>query len=135
MGDSDLEYFLDRLMITRDCWFWIGSRMTNGYGRIRLRRHHDKLAHRFSYEWFVGPIPKDLELDHLCRNPACVNPDHLEAVPHSLNIQRGRSFQRNKTTDPYGHTYDGKDILGRRFCYQCKNAANRRYKERHRARR
>lgn len=71
------------------CWEWQGSKKAAGYGYFRYP--DGKYAHRFSYETFVGPIPEGLHLDHLCRNPPCVKPDHLEAVTMALNIQRSES--------------------------------------------
>jgi hypothetical protein len=70
------------------CWLWCGSTDTSGYGKILVRR---KLipAHRLAYEYYVGPIPAGLEIDHLCRVRHCVNPDHLEAVTHRENLMRG----------------------------------------------
>jgi HNH endonuclease len=63
----------------RGCWRWTGARHPEGYGIFRENGRRF-LAHRWSYEHHVGPIPDDLQLDHLCRVRACVNPDHLEPV-------------------------------------------------------
>jgi hypothetical protein len=49
---------------------------------------HTIEAHTASYRLFVGSVPGGLELDHLCRVRSCVNPDHLEAVPHAVNSGR-----------------------------------------------
>src|SRR5947209_2044527 len=74
---------------TASCWNWNGSKL-RGYGLFRVHSPQSMTyAHRFVYESIVGPIPEGLELDHLCRNPSCVNPDHLEAVPHKVNVLRG----------------------------------------------
>lgn len=70
------------------CWLWMGC-CSNGYGHMR-RQKRCVLAHRFSYELHKGPIPEGLELDHLCRIPSCVNPDHLEPVTSAENTRRGR---------------------------------------------
>lgn len=74
------------------CWIWTGARNTGGYG---VARHRGRTigAHRMTYEVFVGPLDPFLEIDHLCRNPPCVNPDHLEQVTRAENIRRVRSRQ------------------------------------------
>lgn len=72
------------------CWTWTGARMTCGYGTLLAEQNGKTvLAHRWSYEHFVGPIPAGYDVDHLCRNRACVNPEHLEPVPHAVNVERG----------------------------------------------
>lgn len=70
-----------------DCWQWTGA-TDRGYGKF-YARYKTVRAHRWLYEQLVGPVAGDLMLDHLCRNRACVNPDHLEPVPQRLNIIRG----------------------------------------------
>lgn len=69
------------------CWQWTGSIKTNGYGQYELRG--ETQAHRISYKLFHGWIPKGLDLDHLCRNRRCINPDHLEPVTRKINARRG----------------------------------------------
>lgn len=70
------------------CWEWTGAKTAAGYGQFTRRKEY---AHRHAYEDLVGPIPEGLVIDHLCRNPSCVNPDHLEPVTQRENIRRGTS--------------------------------------------
>lgn len=71
------------------CWLWQGTLDPLGYGRFGR-----KLAHRCGYERHIGPIPAGLVLDHLCVNPPCVNPAHLEPVTQSVNMQRYHERRR-----------------------------------------
>lgn len=73
------------------CWLWNGFIYPNGYGQLKWKYQgrSDFNAHRISYRIYKGEVPKGLEIDHLCRVRRCVNPDHLEAVTHQVNIIRG----------------------------------------------
>jgi hypothetical protein len=73
-----------------ECWPWRGVRTMHGYGSVTLDGRA-VVAHRASYETFVGPIPEGLEIDHLCRVRECVNPEHLEPVTHEVNMQRAHA--------------------------------------------
>jgi hypothetical protein len=105
------------------CHIWIGCRDEHGYGKL-LSRGKKWSAHRFAYESARGPIPSGLTLDHLCRVPSCVNPDHLEPVSLRENILRGRAGEQVRRTHcPRGHPYSGENLIvyGRkRFCRECK---------------
>lgn len=68
------------------CWNWVGGQSSDGYGVWSLRGAVTRRAHRIMYERHKGPIPQGLQLDHLCRNRLCVNPDHLEPVTNRENI-------------------------------------------------
>lgn len=70
------------------CWEFHGYRSPLGYGRIKAGGEA-RLVHRVLYEILVGPVPPDLDMDHLCRNPPCCNPDHLEPVTPWENKRRG----------------------------------------------
>ena len=71
------------------CWNWEGSLTNDGYG-ICSYKGKNKVAHRLIYELINGKVPDGLQLDHLCRNRKCVNPDHLEIVTCKENVRRGR---------------------------------------------
>jgi hypothetical protein len=88
---------VDNVQVTAEgCWIWQLSRNAAGYPRIMIQNDLRSFAHRVSYEEFVGPIPSGLVLDHLCRNPPCVNPTHLEPVTHPENVRRGIVPARNR---------------------------------------
>jgi hypothetical protein len=72
---------------TTGCWLWTGSTL-NGYGRVRWMGNA-RYSHRVVFELLVAPIPVGLDVDHLCRRPACCRPDHLEPVEHRTNVLRG----------------------------------------------
>lgn len=87
------------------CWEWTAS-IVNGYGKFGRDPEHGYVvvgAHRWAWEHLVGPVPVGLDLDHLCRNRRCVNPDHLEPVTRGENVRRGRNANREKTRCPAGH--------------------------------
>lgn len=121
--------FWSRVDKTDSCWIWRGRFVKHhyrgGYGRFDIAGK-GKLAHRLSYEWLIGPVGEGLELDHLCRNRACVNPDHLEPVTHAENMRRGAHAM--KTHCPKGHEFVGHNLVlytargwTERRCRACKN--------------
>lgn len=87
-ANTTLEHLTDKFTMGDDCWEWTAGKSVQGYGRVSFGGKN-KLAHRVVYELMVGPIPKNLEIDHLCRNRGCVRPDHLEPVLHAINVSRG----------------------------------------------
>lgn len=122
------------------CWEWSGSMSGTGYGLFSFSgRYH--LAHRWIVETMRGPIPAGLVIDHLCANPKCVYPFHLEVVSQSENVRRGRSpdasraMQSAKTHCPSGHPYSGANLYvipgsGGRACRACADTRRLAYKKR-----
>lgn len=120
-----------------DCIVWTGSR-SNGYGRIEINKVA-RPAHRVVYEFFFGPVSPELHIDHLCRNPPCVNPVHLEPVTPRENAMRGfgpSALNNAKTTCKFGHPLSGENlrmVSTQRVCRICARAADQRYKQRRRS--
>jgi hypothetical protein len=120
------------------CWVWRGS-TPRGYGSIK-RDGIRYRAHRYIYEREIGPIPDGLQLDHLCRNRSCVNPEHLEVVSCRENLMRGQTLAAEnaaKTHCKRGHPLSGENLYvepkGTRACKQCRRDAVRRSREKKRA--
>lgn len=124
---SPLERFWNNVLITPfdSCWEWVGSKDTKGYGRMNVNRVNWK-AHRLSYIISRGEIPDNLPLDHLCRNPGCVRPEHLEAVSLRENTLRGQTLpaaNAKKTHCPQGHEFTEENTYkyrGTRSCVKCR---------------
>jgi len=149
MTARDVARLLLRVRKGPGCWEWEGAHNSKGYGNFTLKkdgRHRWVGAHRAVYEVLRGPIPEDHEIDHLCLNKGCVNPQHMEPVPREGRINSVR-YQAAKTHCPQGHPYDEANTyrqklpsgtLGR-SCKICRNRhasdSHRRRRERERERR
>lgn len=133
-GVERLERFWSLVDKTDECWLWTGRTDSGGYGQTSWNGQ-SKRAHRVAYELSVGPIPEDRQLDHLCRNPPCVNPDHLEPVTHQENMRRGLHGELT-THCPAGHPYDDDANTYRpagtaqRRCRACLREHRARFRER-----
>ena len=125
------ERFWSKVDASGPCWEWTASLgKTGGYGRysVPLRGGSGKrkqvYAHRHAYESLIGLVPDGLDLDHLCRNRKCVNPDHLEPVTRRENLRRGigpTGLNMAKKHCPQGHEYNSENtFISRQGCRQCK---------------
>ena len=129
--------FLDKTKkMENGCIFWTAFRDGNGYGKFGIGRKVF-LAHRVTYEQLIGNVGAGLELDHLCRNRACVNPFHLEPVSHKTNCQRGLAGhkERIKTHCPQNHEYTEENIYwynNHRYCRKCHYNYSKKYRLKHR---
>ena len=113
------------------CWEWLGAK-ARGYGHFNAGDKRYTSAHRWAFETLRGTIPDGLQLDHLCRNRSCVNPDHLEPVTQEENIRRGYGISAanaEKTHCPQGHPYNEANTYrpkrGGRQCKECSRMRTR----------
>lgn len=121
-GES-LNRFVSKFLIGDGCWEWLAGKNNAGYGYFWFNGKQRR-AHKVCYEMLRGPVPDGLVLDHSCRNKACVNPDHLQAVPQFTNVIRGEAPTKKnffKTTCAKGHPYERYEKTGFRYCRKCKN--------------
>jgi hypothetical protein len=128
------------------CWLWTGgtnsssTTSTKEYGRF-WSDGRVIAAHRWSYEYFVGPIPDGLEIDHLCRTTLCVRATHLEPVTRRVNLLRGDTFAARNVKCiqcPHGHLYDvlNTGICRKgRYCRACHNECDQRSRDRKKVKR
>lgn len=116
------------------CWIWDKAKTKRGYGSFGIG-YQTFAAHRVTYRNFVGPIPKDKEINHLCKVTSCVNPLHLEAITHHANVLHGDAGKnmRDKTHCPNGHSYNEQNTnhnktIKRRTCRVCNRDRMRAYR-------
>lgn len=121
IGDDDARFWSK--VDVGDCWEWTGA-LTRGYGHFMFK---GKLvyAHRHAWALLVGDLSPDDDIDHLCKNPKCVNPDHLQPVPHRVNILRGESPAAKQARKQYckrGHPLIAENLFPSkegRHCRPC----------------
>lgn len=115
------------------CWNWTASKSRKGYGAFWDGANRQ--AHRVAYELVRGKIPTSLQIDHLCRNRACMNPAHMELVDSRTNTLRGESFaarEARQTRCIHGHEFTPENTRicrgGKRKCRECDRAHTRAWK-------
>jgi hypothetical protein len=133
--DERLWERVDKTSNPNGCWIWLGSFNTHGYGQMMVGSRLDgtrtlATTHRLAYKLTKGDISPQLEIDHLCRNRKCCNPEHLEVVPHSVNVNRAVAGSDDLCINGHAKTYNSKDK--RFYCKTCRREANRRFRAKNR---
>lgn len=111
-----LDRLLDKVYLNGDCWECKRPHPVSGYGNVSYRGAVTRL-HRAIWMELVGECPEGLEPDHLCRNKACANPDHLDWVTHAENVRRGKVRTFCKRGHSLSDAYVSKS--GKRRCRPC----------------
>lgn len=137
MKISRLEWFMAKVDKTSGgCWEWTGARDRKGYGQFMGEGRKVVKAHRFIYEALIDVIPTGLTIDHLCRNPGCVNPAHLEPVTSKENTLRGNGITAQNARKTYclrGHELSGDNVRrsgNKRYCRTCHVETNKWHRDR-----
>jgi len=133
LAQKDRDRFWKKVRLRQHgCWEWQASVRKDGYGRFAINSKPE-LSHRIAYYLVSGPMPRELEIDHLCRNRLCVNPSHMELVSKRVNILRGECHAANnkrKTHCKSGHELTELNIytvsLPKRKCKFCARARSAR---------
>lgn len=129
------DYFWAKVQESGECWEWMATRNQKGYGRF-WDGEHLVAAHRWAYEQLIAEIPEGLEIDHLCKNRACVNPWHMEPKTHRANVLAIGSAhwsveKMGRTHCPRDHRLQGANLRpaqlrrGVRACRLCERAGAR----------
>ena len=133
---SIVERFFAKVKKTASCWIWLGAHGPMGHGNFQVNGKTYG-AHRFSFLLAGHALYKGKVLDHLCGDPRCVNPAHLQQVTQSVNVLRGNSpfaINARKTHCIHGHAFTSENTYifldGDRGCRACQRAFDTvRYKD------
>lgn len=127
MNPKEHKRIFTKIIYVDKCWVWQGSRDEQGYGLLWYQGRTERI-HRVIYAYFNGSIPSGVEarkfaqLDHICRNTACCNPNHLELVTQKENVLRGEGItaqQARKNVCKRGHELELARNGKRRWCRTC----------------
>lgn len=129
--------FWPRVEVTKKCWEWQGAKTPRGYGYLQVDRKR-QYAHRIAYILAFGKCQDGLVFDHLCRNRACVNPNHLELVTNRVNILRGEAppaVWAARTHCNFGHELNDQNLIKSRAyrqCRTCRSIENKKHRDKNR---
>jgi len=127
------EHLVIRSVNPDACWKWKGK-LFGGYPQMNsTEKRKSVMAHRWSYEYWVGEIPEGLTVDHQCNNPICTNPKHLKPMTQMENNRRGENWVGNRTHCPQGHEYTSENTYTKpgtnyRDCRKCISRRAAQYK-------
>jgi hypothetical protein len=135
MSDLDKRRFEAKFSKSDGCWLWTSGITTYGYGWFRPHGMMNSVnAHRVSYELYVGPIPENMTIDHLCKTKNCMNPKHMEVVSRAENSRRASPIQSHCI---HGHPFNDENTYVARsgnrqccVCYKIRNGKNLRPRNR-----
>ncbi len=133
--EAELKRFQQKCKRVGDCLLWQGHLDKDGYGTFLFRRA-SRRAHRVAMYLADKAIPDGYVVNHICRNRACVNHQHLQSIQASENWKRDSSaigyINSQKTSCPRGHTYD-RHYGGQRYCSKCEAQKSKRLRAKWRA--
>jgi hypothetical protein len=119
--------YWSHVQVTSGCWPWTGYKNAKGYGF-----HGSATAHAIMYKAVYGPVPRGMNIDHVCNNTSCVKPSHLAAVTPRANVLRGKTvaaFNAAKTHCKRGHEFTEDNIYRSKFGRQCKTCVRARQRK------